>query len=1056
MLKGLAEGANVLDAPGFPKIEISTYKAANKLELVLCTMESPLYAVYVTVPTFVKDNKGLPHTLEHLIFCGSQDYPERGYLDRLATLCQSHGTNAYTTDDHTCYTFVTSSLDGLLRLLPVFLDHIFRPTLEEMVVKREVFHRDGAGTGRGVVYCEMGGREWSEQDQMDLALRRGVFGRCSEAPELRVYGWECGGNTKCLARLDSEEIRQYHRAFYRPDNVVVVVAGGRDLVREAGKLYEIIDSTRFLDHDPSSFAIACDSLDFEVAPSVALRFPANDESLGSVGFGWMGPSSEDMYTTTALHVLMRMLKDTSASPLYQHFVERADPIASDIEYEVKATHHTLLSLIFSGVATGREGKEADGSESAGYLQPGRLLSELKECLLEWRKDVAAVQERRDVSLKSLTLKLEESLEDEPHDICAAYCAAEIVRARWPFSRTKTSTPLQYGASLIQLPAILERLKREPLDFWIGLMDQYLLAAEPAEVLMHPSREMNLEIKQREEAQLDGISCADLPEDCHDDSRQTPLFAQTLPSIPPVAIGRTCTEGILVQKVRVGGTSVKRLTVLIDLSALPQEYWSCLVLLQELYFQADLVIGSEDTNSSFPTAGIIPYQQLLVDLSSRYSTYEAAIGFDNEMFTTGYLDSHLVFSLYGRCESTCEEMIETVRTVMKCTQITAERLGEVLENLISQLKDSWSESSTVLDSRLIDLLYQIHGKQADPSTKRSRHECNSPPWIEKYIGLAEQTAFLSRSSELLETNADELIALLCRAKQMVCQCPMLVNYGCSEDESAPSEDSLPSFWDRPYHLPKNGPLDDLAISDPQGLELIPMSDLTASYLTASVPLNVLPRHEHLSKCPDAQVDRMLSLATLCQLFSYTEGPLYRRIRGAGLAYGASVSLSLWHGLFSFNLNDSTDPAMALQLFTSLVHDLVEEAKSILGHSPSRECVTLTVENMNTAKAAQLFQFVSERSTPASLVAMSIRTALRGLPPVGSAMESAWNARLLELSLKDLAACVLDVVPRLIDPTKVIRLLAVPSSKLSAIQAELEALGYKTYVNNYVERSVDMLK
>lgn len=33
-----------------PMLEISTHKCENNLELVLCTVNNPLYALYVTVP----------------------------------------------------------------------------------------------------------------------------------------------------------------------------------------------------------------------------------------------------------------------------------------------------------------------------------------------------------------------------------------------------------------------------------------------------------------------------------------------------------------------------------------------------------------------------------------------------------------------------------------------------------------------------------------------------------------------------------------------------------------------------------------------------------------------------------------------------------------------------------------------------------------------------------------------------------------------------------------------------------------------------------------------
>ena len=45
---------------------------------------------------------GLPHTLEHAVFMGSELYPFKGILDKLANRCLADGTNAWTATDHTC------------------------------------------------------------------------------------------------------------------------------------------------------------------------------------------------------------------------------------------------------------------------------------------------------------------------------------------------------------------------------------------------------------------------------------------------------------------------------------------------------------------------------------------------------------------------------------------------------------------------------------------------------------------------------------------------------------------------------------------------------------------------------------------------------------------------------------------------------------------------------------------------------------------------------------------------------------------------------------------
>ncbi|KAJ2823452.1 hypothetical protein FBU31_004275, partial [Coemansia sp. 'formosensis'] len=64
---------------------VSVYRHyESNMRIVLCRIPRPLYSLNIYVPTVSANDKGLPHTLEHLIFCGSQRYPSRGYLDALA------------------------------------------------------------------------------------------------------------------------------------------------------------------------------------------------------------------------------------------------------------------------------------------------------------------------------------------------------------------------------------------------------------------------------------------------------------------------------------------------------------------------------------------------------------------------------------------------------------------------------------------------------------------------------------------------------------------------------------------------------------------------------------------------------------------------------------------------------------------------------------------------------------------------------------------------------------------------------------------------------------
>ena len=79
------------------KSQLRVYRLLDHdMRIVFVKVPGPLVSASIIVPTLSDNNKGLPHTLEHLVFCGSKSFPFRGYLDNLASRCLSTGTNAYT------------------------------------------------------------------------------------------------------------------------------------------------------------------------------------------------------------------------------------------------------------------------------------------------------------------------------------------------------------------------------------------------------------------------------------------------------------------------------------------------------------------------------------------------------------------------------------------------------------------------------------------------------------------------------------------------------------------------------------------------------------------------------------------------------------------------------------------------------------------------------------------------------------------------------------------------------------------------------------------------
>ena len=89
---------------------------------MLMETAEPLCSLHVAIATesdthdWTHKDDGLPHTLEHAIFMGSELYPFKGILDKLANRCLARGTNAWTATDHTCYTMTSAGHEGCLNL----------------------------------------------------------------------------------------------------------------------------------------------------------------------------------------------------------------------------------------------------------------------------------------------------------------------------------------------------------------------------------------------------------------------------------------------------------------------------------------------------------------------------------------------------------------------------------------------------------------------------------------------------------------------------------------------------------------------------------------------------------------------------------------------------------------------------------------------------------------------------------------------------------------------------------------------------------------------------
>ncbi|MCU8092866.1 insulinase family protein [Shewanella sp. SM20] len=149
---------------------------------------------------------GISHFFEHMMFNGSKKYGPKMF-DR--TMEAAGGANnAYTTEDMTVYTdwFPANALETMFDLEA---DRIANLDINQVMVDSE----------RGVVQSERStGLENSNWNALEGEIKGVAF-------LAHPYSWSVIGHESDIAAWSLEDLVQYHKTYYAPNNAVVVIAG---------------------------------------------------------------------------------------------------------------------------------------------------------------------------------------------------------------------------------------------------------------------------------------------------------------------------------------------------------------------------------------------------------------------------------------------------------------------------------------------------------------------------------------------------------------------------------------------------------------------------------------------------------------------------------------------------------------------------------------------------------------------------------------------------------------------------------------------------------------
>lgn len=305
---------------------ISEYRLKNGVRVLLFPDESK-DVVTVNMTVFVGSRHegygeaGMAHLLEHMLFKGTPDHPNipKALTDRGANF------NGTTWMDRTNYyeTLPASdeNLEFAIRLEADRLVNSFirgEDLASEMTVVRNEFER-------------------GENSPIQVLMQR----MQATAYEWHNYGKTTIGNRSDIERVPIVALRRFYRKYYRPDNVMMIVAGK----------FNPETALEYLDKHFGSLPVPAEPID----PTYTVEPPQDGErtvvlrrvgDVQYVGAAYHVPASSHP-DFAAIRALVYVLADEPGGRLYRQMVEKE--IASNVYTLASAFHDPGILMAFAEV-----------------------------------------------------------------------------------------------------------------------------------------------------------------------------------------------------------------------------------------------------------------------------------------------------------------------------------------------------------------------------------------------------------------------------------------------------------------------------------------------------------------------------------------------------------------------------------------------------------------------------------------------------------------------------------------------------------------------------------
>lgn len=297
--------------------DVEIYERENGHKIILAHKEGEL----VNVSTWVKTgsineddhNNGISHFLEHLMFKGTHKH-KAGEFDKILE-AKGAIVNAATWKDYTFYyvTLPKGPQDRDLYLaIELHADMMIDPVLPEEEIGAPFDLNDHTVTDkreRHVVIEEIRMRKDQNWTKVYNACNFNMYTK-------HPYKRDVIGTPEIISQVTQQEIMNYYKTFYSPENMTTIIVGDFDKEKVLEKVEKEFDfkGRPNAPHKPREID----------SPTQHTLFIENKSKVNTsyLMFGFLGPKANNLKENISLDLVSIILGEGTSSRLYQNLIEK--------------------------------------------------------------------------------------------------------------------------------------------------------------------------------------------------------------------------------------------------------------------------------------------------------------------------------------------------------------------------------------------------------------------------------------------------------------------------------------------------------------------------------------------------------------------------------------------------------------------------------------------------------------------------------------------------------------------------------------------------------------